>query len=86
MRAGRPVLLDLRGDLDAYDDGWIGDGWIDDGWIDVVRARCDEPPADTLLIRPDGYVAWADADGLAEAARDVVRPAHNQPGLTSPDS
>ncbi|NUP80010.1 MAG: FAD-dependent oxidoreductase [Nonomuraea sp.] len=59
MRSGRPLLLDLRGDVTMADDGWIS----------VVRARCDEPPADVLLIRPDGYVAWAGADGLAEAAR-----------------
>ncbi|MFB4266185.1 FAD-dependent monooxygenase [Nonomuraea sp. GTA35] len=61
MRAARPVLLDfgLGADLGADLDG---------GWIDVVRARCDDPPAGALLIRPDGYVAWAGADGLAEAA------------------
>ncbi|MET7329402.1 FAD-dependent monooxygenase [Nonomuraea sp. NPDC005650] len=60
MRAGRPVLLDLG-----------GGATLDDGWIDVVRARADDPPADALLIRPDGYVAWAGTDGLAEAARQL---------------
>nr|SBO92564.1 putative monooxygenase [Nonomuraea gerenzanensis] len=57
MRAARPVLLDLGGGVH-----------LDDDWIDVVRARCDAPPADALLIRPDGYVAWAGTEGLAEAA------------------
>ncbi|WP_344492883.1 FAD-dependent oxidoreductase [Nonomuraea monospora] len=57
MRQARPVLLDLGGGTD-----------LDDDWIDVVHARCATPPADALLIRPDGYVAWAGADGLAEAA------------------
>ncbi|GAA4968913.1 FAD-dependent monooxygenase [Nonomuraea thailandensis] len=59
MRAARPVLLDLGGGARVAGD-----------WIDVVRARCDDPPADALLIRPDGYVAWAGADGLAEAAEE----------------
>ncbi|MEW1836484.1 FAD-dependent monooxygenase [Nonomuraea angiospora] len=58
MREGRPVLLDLG-----------GGATLDDDWIDVVRARADDPPADALLIRPDGYVAWAGTDGLAEAAQ-----------------
>ncbi|WP_433438073.1 FAD-dependent monooxygenase [Nonomuraea sp. CA-141351] len=59
MRRGRPVLLDLGG-------GPV----LDDDWIDVVRTRADDPPADALLIRPDGYVAWAGKDGLAEAAQE----------------
>ncbi|MEW9547263.1 FAD-dependent monooxygenase [Nonomuraea sp. NPDC050783] len=74
LRAGRPVLLDLGGGTD---------GVPEDGWIDVVRSAtagdaaigdaaigdgAGEPPADVLLIRPDGYVAWAGAGGLAEAA------------------
>ncbi|MFI6918807.1 FAD-dependent oxidoreductase [Nonomuraea spiralis] len=73
MRAGRPVLLDLR---DGPGEALTGphDGTGPDrpggGWIDVVRARCAEPPADVLLIRPDGYVAWAGTDGLAEATRE----------------
>lgn len=67
LRAGRPVLLDLGGGAEpAEPDGGRPDG----GWIDVVRARCDDPPADALLIRPDGYVAWAGTDGLAGAAQE----------------
>ncbi|WP_281284068.1 FAD-dependent monooxygenase [Nonomuraea deserti] len=61
MRAGRPVLLDLGG----------GAGGLDDEWIEVVRARCDDPPADALLIRPDGYVAWAGTAGTAGMAGAV---------------
>ncbi|MFC4115315.1 FAD-dependent monooxygenase [Nonomuraea zeae] len=60
MRAARPVLLDLGGGGTVPGDCA--------GWIDVVRARCDDPPAGALLIRPDGYVAWAGTDGLAQAA------------------
>ncbi|MEV4011475.1 FAD-dependent monooxygenase [Nonomuraea angiospora] len=59
MREGRPVLLDLGGGATLEDD-----------WIDVVRARADDPPADALLIRPDGYVAWAGTEGLTEAAQE----------------
>ncbi|HLU76052.1 MAG TPA: FAD-dependent monooxygenase [Nonomuraea sp.] len=57
MRRARPVLLDLGAGVTVGGDG-----------IDVVEARADDPPADALLIRPDGYVAWAGAEGLAEAA------------------
>ncbi|TDD34117.1 FAD-dependent oxidoreductase [Nonomuraea terrae] len=57
----RPVLLDLTG-------GTLGERWAGDGWMEVIRARRDDPPADALLIRPDGYVAWWGADGIEEAA------------------
>ncbi|MFK8851049.1 FAD-dependent monooxygenase [Streptomyces sp. Ac-502] len=66
MRRGRPVLLDLG-------TGTMLDGDLDD-WIDVVRARCDDPPTDALLIRPDGYVAWAGTVGLAEAIKTWFTP------------
>ncbi|MEV4292186.1 FAD-dependent monooxygenase [Nonomuraea bangladeshensis] len=59
LRSGRPVLLDLGGGTD---------GLAEDDWIEVVHAAAARPPADALLIRPDGYVAWAGAAGLAEAA------------------
>ncbi|WP_345567542.1 FAD-dependent monooxygenase [Nonomuraea rosea] len=62
MRRARPVLLDLGGG------GTVPDDCAD--WIDVVRARAEDPPAGTLLIRPDGYVAWAGTDGLARAAEE----------------
>jgi hypothetical protein len=74
LSEGRPVILDLSGSV-----GDLG--------IDVVRAECDEPPADALLIRPDGFVAWAGTEGLAEAAEAWFgRADHSQPGLTSPVS
>ena len=31
--------------------------------VDVVTAATAEPPAEAVLIRPDGYVAWAAATG-----------------------
>ncbi|WP_214410200.1 FAD-dependent monooxygenase [Sphaerisporangium fuscum] len=27
--------------------------------VEVVAAACDHPPAQAMLIRPDGYLAWA---------------------------
>ena len=58
MRAARPVLLDLS-------DSAVLRGAADDrrDRMGVVTAHCDAPPADALLIRPDGYVAWACATG-----------------------
>lgn len=56
MCEARPVLLDLadRTDLIAAVKGWVDR-------VDVISARCEWQPAsaDALLIRPDGYVAWA---------------------------
>jgi 2-polyprenyl-6-methoxyphenol hydroxylase-like FAD-dependent oxidoreductase len=73
VASGRGVLLDLT------EDGAIarqGHGWRDR--LDCVAAPLAPPspesaPAAALLIRPDGYVAWAaspgapDADGLRRA-------------------
>jgi 2-polyprenyl-6-methoxyphenol hydroxylase-like FAD-dependent oxidoreductase len=58
MPSARPVLLDLTGGV-----GLAGTaaGWKDR--VDVVPARAPAgaAPAAALLIRPDGYVAWAAA-------------------------
>jgi hypothetical protein len=62
LHQGRPVVLDLSG-------GRVGDaarGWADR--VDVVAGSA-AVEARVLLIRPDGYVAWAadtfDADDEA---------------------
>jgi 2-polyprenyl-6-methoxyphenol hydroxylase-like FAD-dependent oxidoreductase len=70
MHRARGVLLDLAGRAALRD---IAAGWTDR--VDVVAARCEgQPaPADALLIRPDGYVAWVAASG--EPDEDA------QPGL-----
>jgi 2-polyprenyl-6-methoxyphenol hydroxylase-like FAD-dependent oxidoreductase len=64
LRNGRPVLVDLAGrvDLTAVADGWACR-------VDVLSAPTPEPPADAVLVRPDGHVAWAGSnpDGLAAA-------------------
>jgi hypothetical protein len=60
MRGARGVLLDLAGGAASRD---VASGWGDR--VDVLVARCDSQPvpADALLIRPDGYVAWASPVG-----------------------
>ncbi|MCD2198068.1 FAD-dependent monooxygenase [Actinomycetospora endophytica] len=64
LRGARPLLLDLTGGpyLAA-----IAEPWSDR--VDHVRATSSGAPAAALLVRPDGYVAWAggDADGLKAA-------------------
>ncbi|MFG1619720.1 FAD-dependent monooxygenase [Nonomuraea wenchangensis] len=67
MHAARPVLLDLadRPELrrTARDHEHL---------IDIHTAKTHDRPADALLIRPDGYVAWA--AGLDESP-DSATPA-----------
>ena len=61
MHPARPVLLDLAGRADLADEAC---GWADR--VDVVTAASAAPPADALLIRPDGYVAWAAGPGAPD--------------------
>ena len=62
LRHGRPVLLDLGGRVNE-----VARGWADR--VDVVVSTTDDVDARALLIRPDGYVAWAadafESDDLA---------------------
>ncbi|WP_051366940.1 FAD-dependent monooxygenase [Hamadaea tsunoensis] len=57
LRDGRPVLLDLTGALENFGDDHVR----------LVTARVSgvPAPADALLVRPDGYVAWAYGPGAA---------------------
>jgi 2-polyprenyl-6-methoxyphenol hydroxylase-like FAD-dependent oxidoreductase len=53
--------------------------------ITVVAGRpvSEPPPAAAMLIRPDGYVAWAvgaDADDVAEGLPDALRTWFGEPG------
>jgi 2-polyprenyl-6-methoxyphenol hydroxylase-like FAD-dependent oxidoreductase len=68
LRPARPLLLDLadRGDLRTAARPWADRAEI------VSGQTAEDPPADALLIRPDGYVAWAGspsdtAEGLRSA-------------------
>ncbi|MEV0408105.1 FAD-dependent monooxygenase [Actinoallomurus sp. NPDC050550] len=72
-RAARPLLLDLTEDASLVR---ALSPWGDR--VDLVTARPHDPapPATALLLRPDGYVAWAssrpddtDVEGLQAAMR-----------------
>jgi bifunctional hydroxylase/dehydrase len=60
--AGRPVLFDLADDAVVRK---TADGWA--GRVDTVTAEPLDGPAEPLPARPDGYLAWAGAEGLVEA-------------------
>ena len=60
MRTGRGVLLDMHDDaeLRGFADAWS------DRVTTVTAGRVDaDAPAASLLIRPDGYIAWISPDG-----------------------
>jgi 2-polyprenyl-6-methoxyphenol hydroxylase-like FAD-dependent oxidoreductase len=68
LHAARPVLVDLSGGAVSP----VADGWTER--IDVVTAAMSDPPAAAMLIRPDGYVAWA-ADEFGACDADRLRAA-----------
>ena len=65
LRPARGVLLDLTGDGSLARDGHA---WKDR--VNIITAHCPAPPAAALLIRPDGYIAWA-ASGTAEDGEEL---------------
>jgi 2-polyprenyl-6-methoxyphenol hydroxylase-like FAD-dependent oxidoreductase len=66
---GRAVLLDLRGSSELSRELH---GWSDR--VRLVAASAPElPELAALLIRPDGYVAWAADDGDTRSARPALR-------------
>jgi 2-polyprenyl-6-methoxyphenol hydroxylase-like FAD-dependent oxidoreductase len=60
MHPGRPLLVNLTDSSHLAD---LTDAWRDR--VDLVTAHTPTPrPADALIVRPDGYVAWAlDSNG-----------------------
>ena len=62
LRPARGVLLDLTA---AGTFAAAGHGWEDR--VDILTAQSPDPPAPALLIRPDGYVAWAAAPDAPQA-------------------
>lgn len=74
LRGARPVLLDFTEDASA---AALAEGWKDR--IDIVteNRHADQAlPASALLIRPDGYVAWAGALTLPDQDQDQNHRAH----------
>jgi hypothetical protein len=63
LREGRPILIDTTGGAASA----VAQAWSDR--VDAVAERMTDGPA-AILIRPDGYVAWA-ADTFAD--RDARR-------------
>ncbi|GAA3573691.1 FAD-dependent monooxygenase [Amycolatopsis ultiminotia] len=57
LHDARPLLLDLTGGTELAD---AVAPWADR--VARVSAKAEEAPAGALLIRPDGYVAWAGTD------------------------
>ncbi|MEU4512188.1 FAD-dependent monooxygenase [Nonomuraea wenchangensis] len=68
QRGGRPLLLDLGADPGLRA---LAEPWTDR--VDVVAAECAEAPADALLIRPDGFVAWSTPAGGASLTAALER-------------
>jgi hypothetical protein len=68
MRDARSLLVDLTGDavLGKEIAGW-------DDRVDTVTRRVPDAPATALLVRPDGYVAWASSSARPDA--DALRAA-----------
>ncbi|MHB6906121.1 FAD-dependent monooxygenase [Streptomyces sp. DB-54] len=65
LRPGRPLLLGLDGS-GAGGALKAAAGWTDR--VEVVPATAREPYAAALLVRPDGYLAWASDGPVAEDA------------------
>jgi 2-polyprenyl-6-methoxyphenol hydroxylase-like FAD-dependent oxidoreductase len=65
MRAARPVLLDFT------DDGRVAAAaaeWNGPVTLLITKPLTGTAPADGMLIRPDGWVAWASGPGAVEPA------------------
>jgi hypothetical protein len=68
LRTARPILLDLADRPDVRE---TARDW--QHRVDIRTAETDHRPADALLIRPDGHIAWAaTADTAAPALRDAL--------------
>ncbi|MGV0813215.1 FAD-dependent monooxygenase [Mycolicibacterium boenickei] len=81
QHSGRPLLLDLSGG----DHAQTAAGWRNR--IDIEVATTADRPAAALLIRPDGYVAWAadefDRDGLHAALERWFGPESEEAALSA---
>lgn len=76
----RPLLLDLTGDPRLAE---VAAGWADR--VDTIVAEATDAPAAALLIRPDGYAAWAaeaDPDTWPESLAEALVTWFGQPVST----
>ncbi|WP_406315555.1 FAD-dependent monooxygenase [Streptomyces sp. NBC_00118] len=66
LRAARPVLVDLTGNAATAQ---AARAWTDR--VDVITARSANRslPASAILVRPDGYLAWATDDTAGQSMR-----------------
>lgn len=62
LHAARPVLLDGTGGRAAK----VAQDWADQ--VDIVEAAIADGSAQSILIRPDGYIAWASDTFTADDA------------------
>lgn len=65
LRAARPVFVDLTGEFTA---AGAANGWTDRVDVITVRSADRSLSASAILVRPDGYLAWA-TDGTPDSAR-----------------
>ncbi|MEV0229210.1 FAD-dependent monooxygenase [Nonomuraea sp. NPDC050786] len=79
QRTGRPLLLDLGAGPGLRA---LAEPWADR--VDVVTAECAEAPAEALLIRPDGFVAWSTPADPA-SLRDALTRWFGRPGQEAGD-
>ena len=79
LRAARPILLTFADRADLAD---AAKNWA--ARVDVITAATAEPPADAVLIRPDGYVAWAADSGTPRPADGLRRALHTWFGAAVP--
>ncbi|MEZ0096373.1 FAD-dependent monooxygenase [Streptacidiphilus sp. EB129] len=72
LRAARPVLVDLTGHSATAK---AADAWTDR--VDVITARSADRsrPASAILVRPDGYLAWATDEAASQSMRHHMREA-----------
>ncbi|NEB77129.1 hypothetical protein G3I40_18165 [Streptomyces sp. SID14478] len=87
LRQGRPLLLLTGGDREGH--RRQAQAW--QGLLHVVQADVTpELPCDVLLVRPDGYIAWAPGGDALSSALTVYfgergRPSRSAPGTVECD-
>jgi 2-polyprenyl-6-methoxyphenol hydroxylase-like FAD-dependent oxidoreductase len=80
IRPARGVLLDLGGCGEAAE---LAAGWAGRVSVTAARPLAQPPPTTAMLIRPDGYVAWAagpDPAGPARGLPEALRAWFGEPG------